>query len=328
MTRTFTWTARLALVTMAMAALGLGYLFAAYPRVAAAEHLSIDRTPTTLARGQYLFDHVAGCADCHSTRDWTKYGGPIVPGTVGKGGELFGKNLGLPGDFYAPNITPAGVGEWTDGELVRAITAGVSRHGEPLFPIMPYPVFGRMAKDDVEAIVAYMRTLPAIANSVPARTFTFPMQFIVRTLPTPPAYTTRPDGRDRIRLGEYLAAGCTDCHSPAKQGTPIPGMAFAGGTEFPLPDGGYVRSANLTPDMKTGLGGWSEEAFVTRFKAMAERPDVELKSAAQRRRNTVMPWKLLGGMTNEDLGAIFAYLRTLPPVENRVQKHSDTPLVP
>jgi mono/diheme cytochrome c family protein len=249
-----------------------------------------------------------------------------VPGSTGKGGDLYGTNLGLPGDFYARNITPAGVGDWTDGELVRAITAGVDRHGEPLFPIMPYQKYGRMAKDDVEAIVAYMRTLPAIQNTVPPHTFTFPMQFIARTIPAPAQPSPRPDPSDRVGTGRYLAAGCSDCHTPAVQGTPIAGMDFAGGMEFPLPGGGYVRTANLTPDAVTGIGSWTEEQFVTKFKTMAEAPDQVLSTPEDRKKNTVMPWKVLGGMTREDLGAIYAFLRSLSPVVNRVEKHSDTPL--
>jgi mono/diheme cytochrome c family protein len=313
---------------VAVAGLGGAYLFAAYPMVPPAETLRIEATPERIARGRYLFDHVAGCVDCHSTRDWSKYGGPVMPGTIGKGGDLYGTNIGLPGDFYARNITPAGVGAWTDGELVRAITAGVDKNGESLFPIMPYPKYGQMAREDVEAIVAYMRTLPAIENTVPAHTFTFPMQFIVRTMPAPAPFAPRPDPRDRVRYGGYLAAGCSDCHTPAVQGTPVAGMDFAGGMEFPLPGGGYVRTANITPDAVTGIGSWTEEQFVTKFKTMAEAPDQVLTTPEERRKNTIMPWKILGGMTREDLGAIYAYLRSLPPVVNRVEKHSDTPLTP
>ena len=290
--------------------------------------IHVDATPERLARGKYLFDHAAGCIDCHSTRDWTKYGGPVVPGTIGKGGDLYGTNLGLPGDFYARNITPAGVGDWTDGQLVRAITTGVDRNDEPLFPIMPYPKYGQMAKEDVEAIVAYLRTLPAIENAVPAHTFTFPMQLIVRTIPAPAKYSTRPDPNDRVRYGAYLAAGCSDCHTPAVQGVAIAGKDFAGGMEFPLPGGGYVRTANITSDAITGIGTWTEQQFVDKFKALAELPDQVLATPADKRKNTVMPWKVLGGMTREDLAAIYAYLRSLPPVVNRVQKHSDTPLEP
>lgn len=131
-----------------------------------------------------------------------------------------------------------------------------------------------------------------------------------------------------MRYGRYLAAGCSDCHTPAVQGVPIAGQDFAGGVEFPLPGGGYVRTANITSDAITGIGSWTEQQFVDKFKAMAELPDQVLASPADRRKNTVMPWKVLGGMTREDLAAIFAYLRSLPPVVNRVQKHSDTPLEP
>ena len=322
------WTVRLLGMLVVIAGAGVGYLYAAYPAAIPAEDLRIEATPETLARGRYLFDHVAGCADCHSTRDWTKYGGPVTPGTVGKGGDLFGTAMGLPGNFYARNITPAGVGDWTDGELVRAITTGIDRHGEPLFPIMPYPVFGQMAREDIEAIVAYMRTLPAIPNPVPAHTYEFPMQLVVRTMPKPAAFVTRPDPGDRVRHGAYLARGCGDCHTPAVQGTPVAGMAFAGGMEFPLPGGGYVRTANLTPDAATGLGTWTEQQFVDKFKTMAEAPDLVLATPADARKNTVMPWKLLGGMTREDLGAIYAYLRSLPPVVHRVEKYGDAPLTP
>ena len=105
-------------------------------------------------------------------------------------------------------------------------------------------------------------------------------------------------------------------------------MAFAGGMEFPLPGGGYVRTANLTPDAATGLGTWTEQQFVDKFKTMAEAPDLVLATPADARKNTVMPWKLLGGMTREDLGAIYAYLRSLPPVVHRVEKYGDAPLTP
>lgn len=326
MKRLLTWSARLLGVLLAVAGLGVAYVYARYPNVPPAEGLHIAATPERLTRGQYLFDHAAGCIDCHSTRDWTKYAGPVVPGTTGKGGDLYGTNLGLPGDFYARNITPAGVGDWTDGELVRAITAGVDRDGEPLFPIMPYPKYAQMAKEDVEAIVAYMRTLPAIPNAVPSHNLTFPMQLVVRTLPAPAQFGSRPDPRDRVRAGAYLAVGCSDCHTPSMQGVPVAGMDFAGGMEFPLPGGGYVRTANLTSDATTGIGTWTEQQFVDKFTTMAESPDQVLATPAERRKNTVMPWKVLGGMTREDLAAIYQYLRSLPPVVNRVQKHSDTPL--
>lgn len=317
----------LAAIVAVLAGAGLIYLYTRYPAVPPAEAMRIQATPAQLARGQYLFEHVSLCVDCHSTRDWTKYAGPIVPGTIGKGGELFGTFMGLPGDFYARNITPAALGSWSDGEIVRAVTAGVSRDGEPLFPIMPYPRFGRMAKDDVEAMVAYLRTIPAIQNTVPAHTFTFPMQFVTRTIPAPPQYATRPSPGDTVAYGGYVtnAASCADCHTLQVKGAPVPGMDFAGGMEFPLPGGGYVRAANITSDAATGIGTWTEAQFVEKFTAMATAPDQPLTTPEEKKKNTVMPWKAYGGMTREDLAAIYAYLRSLPPVVHRVEKHGDTP---
>jgi hypothetical protein len=105
------------------------------------------------------------------------------------------------------------------------------------------------------------------------------------------------------------------------QGTPLPGMAFAGGFEFPLPGGGVVRAANITPDADTGIGTWSEQQFIDKFKAFEHAPLRSLTPAEQRE-NTVMPWIGYAGMTTEDLGAVYAYLRSVKPIVNRVQKHN------
>jgi hypothetical protein len=105
------------------------------------------------------------------------------------------------------------------------------------------------------------------------------------------------------------------------QGTPLPGKEFAGGFEFPLPGGGVVRSANITPDADTGIGTWTEQQFIDKFKAFQGAP-VRSLTPAEQRENTVMPWIGYAGMTEEDLGAIYTYLRTVKPVVNRVQKHN------
>src|SRR5262245_16218840 len=137
---------------------------------ASASKDSIDRV---VKRGEYLALHVTPCIDCHSKRDFSKYSGPVVPGTEGMGGEVFDqKLLGLPGTVYAKNITPdpeTGIGTWTDDEILRAMTQGISKNGDTLFPMMPYVNFNRMAKDDLLSIIAYLRTLKPIKNKVPAR---------------------------------------------------------------------------------------------------------------------------------------------------------------
>lgn len=261
--------------------------------------------------------------DCHSTRDFTRFAGPVVTGTEGKGGEAFPREMGFPGNFYARNITPAAIGDWTDGDVIRALTTGVSKHGESLFPLMPYLSYGKADQEDVESIVAYLRTLKPIVNPVPAREFDFPLQLVVRTIPQPASFTTRPSPADKIAHGEYLTrmASCSECHTPKDQGAPKPGMEFAGGMAITWPWGGTVHAANITPDADTGIGAWSEEQFVQKFKAFESTPD-QVLSEKDRMENTIMPWKAYAGMTREDLAAIYAFLRTKKPVINRIEKFS------
>jgi hypothetical protein len=153
------------------------------------------------------------------------------------------------------------------------------------------------------------------------------MQIVVRTLPQPPRFASRPDPSDKVAYGGYLArvAGCTECHATrGDKGELRPGMEFAGGMEFRFPEGGLVRAPNITPDADTGIGTWSEQQFVSRFKIWERAPERVLP-AAQRRNNTVMPWKELGGMTREDLTALYAFLRTQKPVIHRVVKRDPLP---
>ena len=308
----------------ALAAIGwVAWLYVEYPNVPDPVALRVPASPQKVARGAYLFNNVARCVDCHSTRDWSKYAAPIIPGTEGKGGEAFTHALmGVPGEFYARNITPTALSDWTDGEIARAITTGVNKHGEALFPVMPYRNYGELDPEDVNALVAYIRTLTPQPDQVPDRSFHFPMQFMVRTLPRPARLTERPDPSDRVSYGGYLArtAGCTECHATRDEtGAPRAGMEFAGGMEFHFPEGGLVRAPNITPDADTGIGTWSEAQFVTRFKIWEKVPDRVLP-ASQRSANTVMPWKQLGGMTRDDLSAIYAFLRDQKPVIHRVRK--------
>jgi mono/diheme cytochrome c family protein len=311
----------LALIVVAAGA-GIAYLFWNYPNVPPAENVTVQATPERLARGEYLAKHVSGCVACHAERDFTKYAGPVIEETRGKGGENFGDPAGPLRVLYSKNITPAAIGSWTDGELIRAITAGVNKDGEALFPLMPYPRYGQLSREDVEAIVAYIRTLKPIQYTSPARELDMPLPLVVRTIPAPAAFRPIPPKSDRVAYGEYMtnAAVCAECHTPLdEQGTPIPGRDFAGGFEFKLPGGGVVRAANITPDADTGIGTWSEEQFIDKFKAFDGAPHRSLTPAEQRE-NTLMPWNEYAGITREDLGAIYTYLRSLKPVTNRVKK--------
>ena len=301
---------------------GYSYLLLAYPRVGPAPDLRVDATPERIARGRYLADHVAVCTDCHSQRDWTRYAGPLKPETYGAGGEVWDETVGFPGRLVARNITPASLGAWTDGEIVRAFTEGVARDGTPLFPLMPYTTYGQhMAPDDAQAIVAYLRTIPARTQQLADRTLHFPLPLVVRTMPARAnTRAVRPDASDRIAYGGYLTniAGCAECHTPVDaRRTPLAHMRLAGGQEFPLPNGLIARSANLTPDA-TGIGGWTEAQFVEKFKAYADgRAHVPVGASDF---NTPMPWQSYAGMTTEDLAAIFAYLQSTPAIRHAVEK--------
>ncbi len=319
MKRLVTWIGLVLTALFALAGVGIGYLYVAFPAVPPPGAGKVVATPELLARGEYLVEHVALCTDCHSERDLGRFSGPVRPGTEGKGGERFGREMGLPGEIYARNITPAGIGHWTDGELKRAIVNGVDQKGNALFPIMPYPALSHLCERDLDAIVAYIRTLRPVEHDVPERTLDFPVNLLVRTMPTTQEPWKCSDAASGVERGRYLVTmgGCTDCHTRREQGNPVPGMEFAGGVEFPLPSGGVVRSANLTPD-SSGLASWSKEVFVARFKAMrAASAAFPVKKGEF---NSPMPWTRYAGMTDEDLGAVYDYLRTLTPVKNEVEK--------
>ncbi len=303
----------------------LAYVKLALPDVGEAPKLKIKATTAQIARGRYLANHVNVCMDCHSTRDWSRFSGPLIPGTLGKGGDRFGPEMGFPGTFYPRNITPAGIGDWTDGEVFRAVSSGVTRKGKAIFPVMPHPAYGQMDAEDIKSIVAYVRTLDPIENTIAPSKADFPMNFIMNTIPQKPNFQKRPDSTDVLAHGKYLvtAAACTDCHTQQEQGQPVPGMEFAGGREFQIP-GGVVRSANLTPNPETGLGKWTKETFIARFKAYDPAKGYMPHPVKPGEKQSVMPWIMYAGMTESDLGAIYEYMRTLKPVRNRVETFTAT----
>jgi hypothetical protein len=294
------------------------------PNVGDPEGLKIVGTPERIARGNYLANNVAACMDCHSTRDWTKFSGPLIKGSLGKGGEIFAQEFGFPGRYVSKNITPFGVGDWTDGELLRAISTGVNKDGKALFPIMPHPNYGKMDKEDLIAIIAYIRTLEPIEYVPEVSESDFPMNFIINTIPKKANFSRIPSTTDQIAYGSYLfnVAACNECHTKQEKGKAIKGMELAGGFEFPLGSGGIVRSANISPDMKTGIGSWSEQLFVSKFK-MFDSKNFDALDVEAGKFNTVMPWTMYGNMTEEDLKAIFAYIKTRKPIKNKVVKFTE-----
>lgn len=303
---------------VAVVAGALIYLNTAYPNVDPPMDIKINPTPEMFARGEYLANNVAVCMDCHSERDFSRFSGPIVKGSEGKGGELFDERIGVPGKIYVKNITPAALADWTDGELIRAITMGVNKKGQALFPMMPYPHYNEMTEEDLYSVISYIRTLKPIEGSYPDKELDFPLNHLIKTMPIQKYNPAKIDKSNPAEYGKYLVtmASCNHCHTQMEKGEPVPGMDFAGGSEINLPFG-TLRSANITPDLQTGIGAWTKKIFVAKFKAY----DPALhgyRDVKPGEFNSIMPWTMYAGMTEEDLGAMYDYLRTLKPIRNQV----------
>jgi mono/diheme cytochrome c family protein len=301
----------------------VAYIKLALPNVGDAPNLTIEKTAARVARGEYLANHVTVCIDCHSTRDWSRFSGPITEGTLGKGGDLFDQKFGFPGAYYAKNITPEGIGRYTDGELFRVITTGVTKEGRAMFPVMPYQYYGRMDEEDIYSIIAYIRSLQPVKNVVPESSSDFPMSIIINTIPTKASFTKMPAKTDVVNYGKYLvnAGACKECHTKFEKGKLIEGTDFGGGREFPFPDGAVIRSGNISPDAATGIGSWNETAFLAMFRVRSDSATLATKLKPGDF-NSIMPWTMYGKMTDEDLKAIYAYLKTVTPINNTVVKYS------
>lgn len=311
-------------IAVAVAALGLVFLAAKLrPDQNPASLETVARTPARLVRGEYLVRHVLDCYGCHTARDWKRWGGPWV-GPVGAGGDCFDQDDDFPGEICGSNITAdreTGIGAWTDGELLRAVREGVDRHGRALFPLMPYTEYRALSEEDVRSVVVYLRGLPPVQNAVPETEIDFPVNLFVRLAPRPlDGPVLEPDPSRPRHYGEYLAtvAGCRFCHTPVDaRNQPLPGQAFAGGQEIRGPWGAAV-STNLTSHTD-GLGGRSRESFIALFRSFRDVGKVALPTTGG---NTVMPWFAYAGMTDADLGAIYDYLRVVPPVATPLQEPS------
>ncbi len=299
---------------------GLSYLNIAYPKVDPAPDITVEITPTRLERGEYLANHVNLCMDCHGVREWDKFAGPPKAGSEGTGGEHFNHQMGFPGDIVSRNITPFGLKDWTDGEIYRAITSGVSKDGTPLFPVMPYYQYGEMDQEDIYAVIAYLRSLPVVETPKVETELDFPLNLIVRTMPKPANHQPIPDKSNIVAYGSYMvnASGCFDCHTKQVKGEFI-GEPYAGGMVFELGNGRILTSPNITPHKSTGIGMMTEDAFINRFLAYQD-SGYSPAQVGPTDFQTVMPWTMYSGMKTEDLKAIYAYLQSLPPVDNKIEK--------
>lgn len=270
-----------------------------------------EATPQRLERGRYIATSLSGCVFCHSPADWNAHGAPVIPGKEGMGEvEPYAD---LPGLIVAPNLTSdpqTGAGSWTDDQLARAIREGIGHDGRALFPLMPYPHFKHMSDEDLASVVVFLRSLPPIRNELPPTEVIFPVKYLIRSAPQPiDGSISSPDPSNRVKWGEYLVTlgGCSDCHTAQDKGSPIAGLDFAGGN-FMKAGKLEVATANITPDA-SGIGYYDESLFMQTIRT---------GYVKARELSSIMPFGVYGKLTDDDLKAMFAYLRTLKPVKHRV----------
>ncbi len=281
------------------------------PRTRALTARKFEVTPQRLERGKYIFNARSACVDCHSEHDTT--GEHQVRAGFEGAGEVMPFE-GLPGRIVAPNLTAdvqTGAGAWTDDQIARAIREGIGHDGRTLFPMMPYTLYRRMSDEDLAAVVVYIRSLPAVRHELPATDVIFPVKYLIRTVPEPVlAPVNGPDPANRVQWGSYLATmgGCGDCHTPTTEhGEALPGEDFAGGQYF-KGAWGEAASANITPDA-SGISYYDEALFIQALRTGYVRA---------RKLSPLMPYDQFKGMSDDDLKAIFAYLRTVKPVRHHV----------
>ena len=244
-----------------------------------------------IARGRYLAS--VNCELCH---------GKDLAG---------GKEFTLPvSHAYASNITPdkaAGIGSFTDGQLEEALRRGVAPDGRVLRP--PMPVLDTMADEDLDAIIAYLGTVPAAGKPAPASELTLLGRFVLalgRYKP-PKLATNVPAPKD---AGRYLAESvllCSECHHPRTKNVPIAGRLWAGGFLLEEPGLAPVLSANLTPDPVEGIGAWSRSDFTVALR--------QGKNPSGRALHEAMPRY---PVTEDDAALVYDFLKTVPPVHEHV----------
>lgn len=283
---------------------------ATYPEISASKDSAL------IARGKYLAFGPAHCGSCHVPMDkiMDVENGLEIPLS---GGWTFSIP---PGTFVAPNITPdteTGIGRLTDGEIARTLRYSVGSDGRCIMPFMP---FQGMSDMDLKAVISFLRSQQPVkiqqAKSqqptlLGKAVFTFGL-IKPETPKSPPPASVSIDST--AEYGKYVAnyvANCVGCHTKRdmKTGAFI-GTPFAGGLQMEpeLEGGNAYISPNLTPDASGVLAKWNEETFITRFKSGRVLKD------------SPMPWGAFSRINELELKAIYRYLKSLDPVENKVPK--------
>jgi mono/diheme cytochrome c family protein len=250
---------------------------------------------------------------------------------MGEGGKLTGRMMSdLPkelGEVASLNITKDpehGIGQWTDGELYYFLRTGLRKDGSWSPPFMPK--FVQMADEDMYSVIAWLRSddpsLQPDSREYPPNEFNLLVKFLGNVAFAPPPLPEKPvmipDSTDMVALGRYVANGIADCYSchskdfktndivnPEKS----PGF-YGGGNPMLTQEGEVIHTANITMDMETGIGSWTEQEFLE-----------AVKYGKNPRGGTLhYPMTPRTVLTDTEVRAIFAYLKTVPPIHNAVPR--------
>jgi mono/diheme cytochrome c family protein len=268
--------------------------------------------PAAIQRGKAVFQAAGGCS-CHTDDE---HSGAFMAG---------GRPIKTPfGTIYSTNITPApktGIGTWSEADFRRAMTQGVGPDGRHYFPVFPYTSFTRMTEQDVQDLKAYLFSVPPVeqANKPPALRFPFGWRAglaVWRWLNFHPGtFQPRSDQSAEWNRGAYLASAlghCAECHTPRNWlGGLKTTMAYAGSADGPEGE----LAPNITPDEATGIGTWSVVDIVW-FLQTGFKPDGDDAQGLM----SVMIDNGSKHLPEADLRAIAVYLRSLPPIHNKVVK--------
>ncbi len=282
------------------------------PRVRPLTDRRFEPNQTRVDRGKYLVTSgQAPCLLCHSPWDTTGGGLVEVPGQ-----ELTGRNWAPEGTPFvtAQNLTPdpdTGIGNFTDDQLARAIREGISRDGRALFPIMPFEHFRAMPDEDLASVIVYLRSLKPVRNPLQASTIPFPVNRLINGLQAPIEGPVTADLSSPEKRGAHIVevAACSECHSVRdERGNKPAGFDFAGGTPMTYEGRKTAYSANITPAVN-GIPYYTEDLFLEVMRT---------GRVKARQLDAMMPTRYYRNMTDQDLKDVFAYLKTLKPVEHYV----------
>jgi mono/diheme cytochrome c family protein len=256
-----------------------------------------------LARGKYLVEGVLACANCHGVRD--EKGRVLAEKGMSGGFHLVEPMF----DAYVPNITTdpeTGIGKWTDAQLGKAIREGVRPDGSILSPLMPVEYYRTLSDDDLKAVILYLRAQPPVKSVVPKSTWNFPLP---PTYGPPLVNVKAPSPRDKVAYGRYLITlgHCLECHTPRGEKGQLDATRLgAGGQSINGPWGESI-SRNITSHAE-GLRDWSDTEIATAIRTGMDR------SGKHYRPPMAFDW--YHNISDADITAMIAYLRTLPPVES------------